>query len=139
MFGNGRIGAQRRKTAVMTLQRIEVSRECEERKRKMKTSVSVLGVSIRQSTFLGVFVFLLRQYAIIDSINLLPSGIIFNAITLLIALEQQVALDQGVEKIRYHQHLKTTHEYIFLQEPRERVLQTLLPDPLSLNKAVKMS
>jgi hypothetical protein len=123
---------------MMTLQRIEVSRESEERKRKMKSSVSVLGVSIRQSTFFGVFVFFLRQYAIIDSINLLPSGIIFNAITLLMALEQ-AALEQGVEKIHHHQYLKTTHEYIFLQEPRERVLQILLPDPLSLNKAVKMS
>jgi hypothetical protein len=78
----------------------------------MKTSVSVLGVSIRQSTFFGVFVFFLRQYAIIDSINVLPSGIIFNAITLLIALEQQAASEL---------YLKTVQDCIFLQESRERV------------------
>jgi hypothetical protein len=41
-----------------------------------------------------VFVFFLRQCAIVDSINLLPSGIIFNAITLLIDLEQ-AALESG--------------------------------------------
>jgi hypothetical protein len=73
---------------------------------------------------------------IVDSINLLPSGIVFNAITLLIDLEQ-AALESG--EMHHHQHLKTTHEHAFLQEPREQVLQTQLPDPSSVNKAVKMS
>jgi hypothetical protein len=137
MFGNRRIGAERRKTAMISLQRIEVNREYEERKRKMKRSVSVLGVSIRQSTFFGVFVCFLCQYAIVDSINLLPSGILFNTITLLIALEQ-AALEQGLEKIlHHHQPPKLTHGYNLLAEPHERVLQVRLPDPLSLNKAVR--
>jgi hypothetical protein len=55
-----------------------------------------------------------------------------------VALEQ-AALEQGVEEVHHRQYLKTTHEYIFLREPRQRVLQITLPDPLSLNKVVKMS
>lgn len=136
MFGNRSIRAQRRKTAMISLQRIEVSREYRERKRKMKRPVSVVGVSIRKSTFFGAFVFFLCQYAIVDSINLLPSGIIFNTITLLIALEQ-MALEQGLERLQHHQPLKTTHDYKLLWEPHEWnewALQILLPDPLSLNE-----
>ena len=119
---------------MISLQRIEVSREYGERKLKMKRPVSVVGVSIRQSTFFGAFVFFLCQYAIVDSINLLPSGIIFNTVTLLIALEQ-TALERGLEKVHHHQPLKTTHEYKLLREPHERVSQILLPpDPLPLSK-----
>jgi hypothetical protein len=121
---------------MISLQRIEVSREYEERKRKMKRSVSVLGISFRQSTFFGVFVCFLCQYAIADSINLLPSGIIFNTITLLIALEQ-AALEQGFERMQHRQPPKTTHEYKFLPEPHAQVFQIRPPDPLSLNKAVR--
>jgi hypothetical protein len=55
------------------------------------------------------------------------------------ALEQAALEQQGVEEVHHHQYLKTTHEYIFLREPRQRVLRIILPDPLSLNKVVKMS
>jgi hypothetical protein len=136
IFENRRIGAQRRKTAMISLQRIEVNREYDDRKRKMKRPVSVLGVSIRNSTSFGVFVFFLCQYAIVDSINLLPSGIIFNTIIMLIALEQ-AALEQRLEKIYPHQPLKTTQENKLLRGPHERVLQIRLTDPLFLINTVR--